>query len=676
MRYCIARARITSLLSVVCLLVCSSTQAQPVPVQLLNPNWNITLTDAGYSDWLYDNTPGFEGREYLSGEWAAAIAYVRGTGPGATVVTPTWLEPQFLYPDWVTNSTFTTVSGHAITVTGQAFGGLDAMAASRIANADLQIDLAFEMLDTLTGMKMGTAPASAATGGFKESNRYVFKQTLTITNISGSLIHGLSLFQFLHALNGDTSLYDNRNYAGPLGEYQYDTTQVAVDTTFGGTGGTTFRDYISFASRQTPAAFDNGRYGIEGVDSHVTGKPGVGVHLSIESDTLAGLDFFAPTNPVFWIGGAQKYILPDLAPGASTSFDIVLSVRTGTVVDNTGTCSGSANGGSHVPGGVDFSFENVTLVGDFFAEYEACDAAEVAARIAAGEFPSPTFPYAGPLQLYELEYDGDYTGNVTLVFGYDPLLLPPTLDETTLVMYHLRGNAWQSEGGVVDPLAHTITITTDVLGIFALGVASEPGSRTILQWRSVRVHTGIGPVGIVLDPDATGNGATGPTVEPRGPRTNECGIQRIEVEFDGPITRHDDAGVLVVGQTTTAGVLGPPVEYAPDSVTVSGANTLVIVFDPGNLPDHTCYTFTLAPATLQQTIVGDNDCLVRSLFGDTTGSGEVNLSDAMLSHMMVGQPAQAHPEMDSDLSGGMIAPRECQLVKHEIASPPHSALCP
>ena len=42
---------------------------------LANPHWNITLTDFGYSDFLLDNTPGFEGREYLSGEWGAAVGY-------------------------------------------------------------------------------------------------------------------------------------------------------------------------------------------------------------------------------------------------------------------------------------------------------------------------------------------------------------------------------------------------------------------------------------------------------------------------------------------------------------------------------------------------------------------------------------------------------------------------
>src|SRR6185436_9329092 len=70
---------------------------------LANPHWNITLTDAGYSDFLLDNTPGFEGREYLCGEWGAAVGYQLA---GGTVVSPLWLEKQFSFPDWITDANF------------------------------------------------------------------------------------------------------------------------------------------------------------------------------------------------------------------------------------------------------------------------------------------------------------------------------------------------------------------------------------------------------------------------------------------------------------------------------------------------------------------------------------------------------------------------------------------
>src|SRR5512139_1363479 len=78
---------------------------------LANPSWNITLTDFGYSDFLLDNTPGFEGREYLSGEWAAAVGYQVA---GGAKVMPQWLERNFIFPDWVTDSTFAVVTPIAV----------------------------------------------------------------------------------------------------------------------------------------------------------------------------------------------------------------------------------------------------------------------------------------------------------------------------------------------------------------------------------------------------------------------------------------------------------------------------------------------------------------------------------------------------------------------------------
>ena len=132
--------------------------SHPVKAQgltLANPHWNITLSDFGYSDFLLDNTPGFEGREYLSGEWGAAIAYQPG---GGAALAPRFLDPQFLFPDWLTLSTFQVKSPLAQL-------GLNSdylpIAQSVITNRHLEITLRHEMVDTVVGTPMGTTPASA-----------------------------------------------------------------------------------------------------------------------------------------------------------------------------------------------------------------------------------------------------------------------------------------------------------------------------------------------------------------------------------------------------------------------------------------------------------------------------------------------------------------------------------
>lgn len=247
---------------------------------------------------------------------------------------------------------------------------------------------------------------------------------------------------------------------------------------------TKLRDFISFSSLQEPVAFDTGRYGIDqpgnpGADDHVKGEPSVGLHRNIAADTLGNHDYFAdPTLPL-WVSGAQKYGLGTLADGASSSFSVVLTVTTATVVDKKGECSGIANGGASRIGGVDWWFEEVTEVGNFFAEYDAFDDDELEHHIDEGEFGAPTFPIPGMLQIFELEYDGEYDGEVHLTMHYDPALLDGVV-ESDLGVYHYRSGMWVAAGGSVNASLDTVSFTTGDLSPFAIGLVPEPGSLSLM----------------------------------------------------------------------------------------------------------------------------------------------------------------------------------------------------
>lgn len=446
------------------------------PVTLANPNWNITLSDFGYSDYAIDNTPGFEGREYLSGEWGAAVGYQKASG----TVAPTWLEPNFLYPDWATNSNFHVVS--PITVLGSNAGGLP-IAQSVVANPDMEITLRFEMLDTIVGTPMGIKPVSAAgTPASINSNRYVLKQTVTIRNISQGPLSNVQLFQLLHGINVQKGVYDNRGYTGPLSAYQFDTTLSGVDMTVAGNGGTSegLEDFIALHSQTAPSAFEIGRYGVEGVDDHVVGKPSDGVHLSIENNWLTqpfssrlGTDSFAPGQ--YWVSGAQRWNLGSIAPGQSLSHDVILSLLTGTKAGAGIAKTGSCNGGAGHAGGFDFEIDDVTGDGTVFGAYSGADATELAERIAEGEFALPNFSTPGGLtQVWEVKFSGTHSGQIHLTFAYDPALLPVGFDESTLAIYHYHGGAWEKMAGTVDTATHTIAISTASLSPFMLGMGSSP----------------------------------------------------------------------------------------------------------------------------------------------------------------------------------------------------------
>lgn len=460
------------LLFALLLMLLPPVRAHAQGLTLANPHWNITLTDYGYSDFLLDNTPGFEGREYLSGEWGAAVGYQVTGGPA---VAAQWLEPQFAYPDWTTNSAFTVVS--PITQTILNADGLP-IAESVIANGHVEITQRFEMLDTVVGTPMGTKSASeGGVGASNHSNRYVLKQTYTVKNISGAAISNLQLFQLIHGLNSQKGSYDDRAYSGPLSNFHHDTTLSGVDG-FAFGAGSGLEDIIAFHAAVAPSALEIGYYGIEGngVDNHGIGKPTDGVHLSIEANwgtspynTRQGTDFFAP--PTRWVSGAQRWTLGNLSPGQSASLEVILSILTGTKVPQGPGSAGSCDSGSTVPGGIDYEFESVESEGTCFSDFARADEVELQIRVAQGEFDAFTFlTPSQPAQLWEVEFSGAYAGLVHLSFGYDPTLLPAGFDENELAIYHFAGGGWVKLAGTVDPITHAISVSTSTLGTFALGV--------------------------------------------------------------------------------------------------------------------------------------------------------------------------------------------------------------
>jgi len=300
-----------------------------LPVQ--NPDWEMRITDHGYADVALDRRAGFLGREFLSGEWAAAVFYTGGSNPAG----PVWFQPQWFFPDWVSNSDFLVEKkvGIADPFNPKNADGFPVFQ-SVIANKDLRVTMTYEMLDSKTGIEQGTAPASTGGAGAKlTSNRYVYRQTYKITNISGTRLTNLKFYQFLHGLQTATSVYDNRDYDGTLGEYRYDNTQRGDVHSFDTRSGeiVLHNDTLCFHAKMAPSAWEVGYYGKDPPDDHVLGKPSVGVHWSVEADALSGLDFFDPPEDR-WVSGAQRFELGALDPGAMATIDVLLTIQTTFVV--------------------------------------------------------------------------------------------------------------------------------------------------------------------------------------------------------------------------------------------------------------------------------------------------------------------------------------------------------
>jgi hypothetical protein len=300
-----------------------------VPVQ--NPDWEILITDFGYADLALDRRAGFIGREFLSGEWAAAVFYVGGRNPTG----PIWFQPQWLFPDWNSNSDFKVEKpvGFANPQNPRNADGFFVFQ-SVISNSDVRVEMTYEMLDSTTGIEQGTAPASAGGAGSKiTSNCYVYRQTYKITNLSGGRLSNFRFYQFLHGLQTATSVFDNRDYGGAMGGYHYDNTQQGQTYSFDTRTGeiVLHDDVIAFHAMTTPSAWEVGYYGKQGTDRHDVGKPSVGVHLSVEADALSGRDLFDPPEER-WVSGAQRFELGTLDAGATVTLDVLLTIQTKFVV--------------------------------------------------------------------------------------------------------------------------------------------------------------------------------------------------------------------------------------------------------------------------------------------------------------------------------------------------------
>ena len=185
---------------------------------------------------------------------------------------------------------------------------------------------------------------------------------------------------------------------------------------------------------------------------------------------------------------------------------------------------------------------------------------------------------------------------------------------------------------------------------------------------SRRDHNGT-PLDIELNATHSGDGLSGPTVDPR-----QGGITRIEIDFDGAVTLADTSKVEVVGRPTSGGSMGSPSPVTPDAVVTVDSDTIAILFNTP-LADNTCYNVTLQSGLIAEVMTGDLDVNVRELIGDSTGSGDLNLSDAVLIYTHSGQNASDGPQWDIDLSG-TVDNGDVQAAKSGIVSPSSQTLCP
>src|SRR5262249_25079939 len=127
------------------------------------------------------------------GEWGAAISY-----DGIEQRLPTgqhvmWLSPQFRDPPWTSNSGFSVLTPLAPPTDCDADGLDDGF--SRVTNGSVEIRIDYSV------QRQAGAPIrmGLAEHGFGSAAPYYLRQIYTITNVTGSVLTNVRLYQFLHA---------------------------------------------------------------------------------------------------------------------------------------------------------------------------------------------------------------------------------------------------------------------------------------------------------------------------------------------------------------------------------------------------------------------------------------------------------------------------------------------
>ncbi len=134
---------------------------------------------------------------------------------------------------------------------------------------------------------------------------------------------------------------------------------------------------------------------------------------------------------------------------------------------------GSTGGGIEMVGGVDFVLDEVTDGGTFSAE-----SFETPINGLPQELLDDIsfFVASVPVQVWDIDFDGTFTGVATLTFAYDDssLILP----ETELVVFHLLPD---DTSEILPTIAHdleanTITVETTSFSPFVLAAVPEPST--------------------------------------------------------------------------------------------------------------------------------------------------------------------------------------------------------
>ncbi len=187
-------------------------------------------------------------------------------------------------------------------------------------------------------------------------------------------------------------------------------------------------------------------------------------------------------------GGVFDLLMSGTLGGATDFAGLPVNIKNGkiTIPHSDSVPAGAGQGASHRggagnQGGVDVAFDDVTTTGDFNSAYLLpADIEELEDLIGATPVGLIGFPQTDPMQIWELDFDGEFSGTATVQLGYDPTGMT-LADEQALYVEHFHDGAWSRPAGqTVDTDLNVLTVPLDDFSPLALAVP-EPSSMILLS---------------------------------------------------------------------------------------------------------------------------------------------------------------------------------------------------
>ena len=140
----------------------------------------------------------------------------------------------------------------------------------------------------------------------------------------------------------------------------------------------------------------------------------------------------------------------------------------------------SVGEGSGTPGGLDAVFDDVTGGGSFTSEYIQVPQNDLDDLLGGINSGAANFAIGyDPVQLWDINFDGEFSGPVEVTFGYDDTNL--TLQqEQNISIWHFEDNEWVSLPKIgIDTTANTVTVITTSFSPFVLSAVPEPSTSVL-----------------------------------------------------------------------------------------------------------------------------------------------------------------------------------------------------